>query len=212
MKKMCLPLAFGVLCFASAPARAQQQLAVPPMSNPPVTYGYDLKPQAVFDLDQAGQKFVDLATAIPAEKYSYRPAPGVRSIGEVYLHVTAANYLFLEALSSPAPAKYKAKDWETSITNKDAIIAELRQSFANAHAVMEKVSTTDIAKPMTQFGPEAVEGDLEYGMVTHLHEHLGQSIAYARAVGVTPPWTAAAEAAAKKKAAGGKPADGPKPE
>lgn len=212
MKKMWLPLAFGVFSLAGSAARAQQQPPLPPMSDPPVTYGYDLKPQAIFDLDQAGIKFVDLASAIPAEKYSYRPAPGVRSIGEVYLHVAAANYLILEALSTPAPGKYKAKDWETSITNKDAIVAELKQSFANAHAVMEKISTTDIAKPMKQFGPEAVEGDFEYGVVTHLHEHLGQSIAYARAVGVTPPWTAAAEAAAKKKAAEGKPADGAKPE
>ncbi len=61
------------------------------------------------------QRFTQLAGAIPAEKYTCRPADGVRSIGEVYMHVVAANYGIANALarqfrrasiqerSSPAP-------------------------------------------------------------------------------------------------------------
>ena len=50
-----------------------------------------MKPQALLDLDGMHQKFVALATAVPAEKYSWRPE-GLRSIGEVFLHIAAANY------------------------------------------------------------------------------------------------------------------------
>jgi uncharacterized damage-inducible protein DinB len=105
----------------------------------------------------------------------------------------------------------KPKDWEKSTTDKDKIVAELKQSFTNAIAVITSVPTSEIAAPMPKFGPDANKGDVEYLLMTHMREHLGQSIAYARSVGVTPPWTVAAEAAAKKKAAEGKPA-GQQPE
>jgi len=175
--------------------------ALPPMSKPPVTYGYDIRPQVLFDLEQMKQRFVCLAEAIPADKYNWRPEEGVRSIGEVYLHITAANYNIPEAIAGEAPAKYKAKDWEKSTTDKATIVAELRQSFDYAIAAVTKVPSTEIATPLPKLGPDANKGDVEYLLVTHMHEHFGQSIGYARSVGVTPPWTVAAEAAAKKKAA-----------
>jgi uncharacterized damage-inducible protein DinB len=216
MKKLWLSVILGIVALGSGTARAQSQdgQAAPPqipMSKPPVTYGYDLRPQVLLDLDGVQQKFVALAEAIPADKYTWRPADGVRSIAEVYLHVTAANYNIPELIGGDAPAKYKAKDWEKSTTDKAVIVAELKQSFASASAVIAKVQTTDIATPLPKLGPDANKGDVEYFFMTHMREHLGQSIAYAREVGITPPWTVAAEAAERKKAAEGKPT-GQKPE
>jgi uncharacterized damage-inducible protein DinB len=214
MKKLMLSFVLAAMALTVGAVRAQAQNAAPPqipMSKPPVTYGYDLRPQVLLDLDQLQQKFVSLAEAIPADKYTWRPADGARSIAEVFLHITAANYNIPELIGGEVPAKYKAKDWEKSTTDKTTIVAELKQSFANAGAVVTKVPTSDIATPLPKLGPDANKGDVEYLLTTHAHEHLGQSIAYARSVGVTPPWTVAAEAAAKKKAAEGKPA-GEKPE
>ncbi|MGH9744779.1 MAG: DinB family protein [Candidatus Acidiferrales bacterium] len=209
MKKLWLSMVLGIVAFGPGAARTQaQNAAAPPqipMSKPPVTYGYDLRPEVLLDLDTLSKKFISLAEAIPADKYTWRPEEGVRSIAEVYLHVTAANYNFPEALGGNVPDRVKAKDWEKSTTEKEKVVAELKQSFANAIAVITSVPTSEIASPMPKFGPDANKGDVEYLMVTHMSEHLGQSIAYAREVGVTPPWTAAAEAAAKKKAAEGKP-------
>jgi uncharacterized damage-inducible protein DinB len=215
MKKLWLSVVLGVLALgAGAPRSRAQNAAAPPsipMSKPPVTYGYDLRPQVLVDLDQVGKRFVELAEAIPADKYTWRPADGVRSIAEVYLHVTAANYNIPELIGGTVPDRVKAKDWEKSTTDKEKIIAELKMSFANATDVITKLPTSDIATPLPKLGPDAVKGDVEYFFMTHMREHFGQSIAYAREVGVTPPWTAAAEAEAKKKAAEGKPA-GEKPE
>jgi uncharacterized damage-inducible protein DinB len=55
---------------------------------------------------------------------------------------------------------------------------------------------------MKQFGPDANKGDIIYLLAGHAHEHLGQSIAYARVNGIVPPWTAEAmkKQAAKDKA------------
>jgi hypothetical protein len=48
-------------------------------------------------------KFQRLAEAIPAEKYTWRPAPGVRSIAEVFLHVSAANFDLYKLVGTPPP-------------------------------------------------------------------------------------------------------------
>jgi hypothetical protein len=38
------------------------------------------------------QQLVALAEAIPADKYGWRPAPGVRSTSEVFMHIALANF------------------------------------------------------------------------------------------------------------------------
>ena len=160
---------------------------------------YDMKPQSLQDLDAMHQKFVALATAVPADKYSWRPAEGVRSIGEVFLHIANANYNIPNYMGVPLPAGFDPKTFEKSTTDKAQIIDALNKSFASAHAAIAAMTNADFNKPLPKLGPDANYGDVVYILVTHAHEHLGQSIAYARMNGVIPPWTAAAEAAAKAK-------------
>jgi uncharacterized damage-inducible protein DinB len=154
---------------------------------------YDMKAQAALDLQQLQQKFVDLAGAIPQEKYTWRPAPGVRSIGELFLHVSGAGYNIPHLIGTPLPAGFDPKTFETSTTDKAQVIAALNKSFASDIALVQGMSNADFAKLEPKLGPEANDGDVIYILVTHAHEHLGQAIAYARANGVVPPWMAAAE-------------------
>ena len=160
---------------------------------------YDLKGEALVDIDQLHKKFVDLATAMPPEKLNWRPAEGVRSIGEVYLHISQANYGFMTLLGATGPIDFKTKDFEKSTTDKAKIIEWLNQSFDFAKAQITKMSNADFAKAQKELGPDANEGDVIYLLLTHAHEHLGQSIAYAREVGITPAWTIEAQAKAKEK-------------
>jgi uncharacterized damage-inducible protein DinB len=177
-------------CAQSAPA-TQAKDTTPP--------SYDMKPQSLLDLDGMHQKFVDLANAVPADKYSWRPAEGVRSIGEVFLHIAGENYDIPNLMGTPVPAGFDRKTFDHSTTDKAQIIDALNKSFASAHAAIEAMTNADFNKPLTKLGPDANYGDVVYILVTHMHEHLGQSIAYARINGVIPPWTVAAEAAAKAK-------------
>lgn len=181
---------------ASQSAPPQATAAQSTDKTPP---SYDMKPQSLLDLDALHKKFVDLATAIPQEKYTWRPAEGVRSISEVFLHIAGANYGFPQLLGTPVPANIDLKNLQKSTTDKAQIIDILNKSFDNAHAAIEKMTNADFNKALPKLGPDANEGDVIYLMVTHCHEHLGQSIAYARINGIVPPWTAAAEAAAAKK-------------
>jgi uncharacterized damage-inducible protein DinB len=172
-----------------APAAASQSA-----QDDKVTNGYDLKPEAVLDLQQLQKKFTDLANAIPQEKFTWRPGDGVRSVSEVFLHISQANYYFCAMIGGTPPAEMSAKDFEKSTTDKAKIVDQLNKSFEFAQATVSKMSNADLAKALPKLGKDANEGDVVYLMLTHAHEHLGQSIAYARVNGVVPPWTAAAAA------------------
>jgi len=155
---------------------------------------YDMKPQAVLDLQQMQEKYVGLAQAIPAEKYTWRPADGVRSVSELFLHVSGANYGFPVLMTGTAPAPgFQREGFEKSTTDKAKVIEQLNKSFTYAIASVQAMTNADFAKPERKLGPDANDGDVIYLLVVHSHEHLGQSIAYAREIGIVPPWTAAAE-------------------
>lgn len=194
MRKLSVPILVLGLMAGSAATRA----AARPVDN--TAPSYDMKAQALQDLEGLHKQFVDLAGAIPADKFTWRPEPGVRSIAEVYLHVAGTNLGFAADIGTvPAPPAI-AKGYEQSTTDKAKIIEQLNQSFDYAHAAIEKMSNADFAKPIKKYGPDASLGDVVYLIVTHTHEHLGQSIAYARANNITPPWTATAQAKQQKKA------------
>lgn len=161
---------------------------------------YDMKAQAAVDLQQLQKKYVDLAEALPADKYTWRPETGVRSISELFLHVAGANFEFPPLMTGTAPSPgFNKEGFEKSTTDKAKIIEQLNKSFTYAIAAVVSMSNADFAKPEKKLGPDANDGDVIYLMVVHNHEHLGQSIAYARVNGVTPPWT---EEAQKKAAKG----------
>jgi uncharacterized damage-inducible protein DinB len=190
-----------VLSAGTPPAERKQAAApgsAPPDKTPP---SYDMKPQAILDLQQLQEKYVGLAQAIPAEKYTWRPSDGVRSVSELLLHVSGANFGFPTLMTGAAAAPgYQKEGFEKSTTDKTKIIDQLNKSFAYAIASVQAMSNADFAKPEKKLGPEANDGDVIYLLVMHSHEHLGQSIAYAREIGIVPPWTVAA--AAKKDAKG----------
>jgi len=197
VRKLSIPfLALGLIAGGSAARRTDAQATPKVVDKTPPSY--DMKPQSLEDLEDLQKKFTSLAEAIPADQYTWRPAPDVRSVAEILLHVAGTNLQFASALATvPAPFELP-KGYERSTTEKAKIVAQLNQSFDFAHAAIEQMANIDFKKPMTQFGPDANAGDIVYLIVTHTHEHLGQAIAYARIKGVVPPWTAAAQAPQKK--------------
>ena len=134
-------------------------------------------------------KFNRLAEAIPAEKYSWRPSPDVRSFAEVFLHVAAANYNLYKLVGTPPPSGLVLKDLEKSTTDKAKVIATLKDSFAHAKKAITAMPDADLDKSLDWFGGKNTQRGILLFVVRHAAEHLGQSIAYARFVNITPPWT-----------------------
>jgi uncharacterized damage-inducible protein DinB len=141
-------------------------------------------------LDEVEKKVVDLAEATPQEKFGWRPAEGVRSVSEVYMHLAGANYLFATFVGVKSPAGI-SRDMEKSVTEKAKVVEMLKQSFEHIRQVAMNTSDADLNKPAQMFGNETTVRGVLFTVALHMHEHLGQSIAYARMNGVVPPWTAA---------------------
>jgi len=144
------------------------------------------------DLANLRDKYVSLAEAMPESDYGWRPGEGVRSVSEVYMHVAAANIgLVARVMGTDPPAGVEAwygEDAE-SITDKATVVAALAASFDYIGDALEATSDDDWGQGVELFGATSVRGAMTFTLA-HCHEHLGQSIAYARVNGVVPPWSA----------------------
>lgn len=150
-------------------------------------------------LGDAESKLGDLAEAMPAGKYSWRPGKGVRSVAEVFMHVAAANYGIPAMMGVTPPAGFDFEKYEASLTKKEDIQKALKDSFASMKQGLVNMSDADMEKPVEIFGMKLTQRGGYMLILSHCHEHLGQSIAYARTNGVVPPWTARQQAAEKEK-------------
>lgn len=168
-------------------------LALPAAGQQPPSLVQDL----LGDVREVHEKLVALAREFPADKYGWRPSDGVRSVGEVFLHVAADNYLIPAALGTPPPAStgLVATDYSTGLAferrtlGKDAILQELERSFAHLTQLLDKTTATQLAQEFSMFGRRFTGQQVWVLTVTHIHEHLGQMIAYARSNGIVPPWS-----------------------
>ena len=134
-------------------------------------------------------EFVRLAEAIPADKYTWRPTADVRTIAEVFLHASSANYNLYKLVGTPTPAGVDTKNLERSTTDKARIIATLKASYAHARVAIGAMPDSDLEKTLDWNGGKITERGVLLFIVQHIAQHLGQQIAYARSIGVVPPWT-----------------------
>ena len=149
------------------------------------------------DVAEVETKIVGLANAIPESAWAWRPGPGVRSVGEVFTHVAADNYFMPAALGTATPADvaisgtdYKTVGvYEGRTRTKAQIVAEVQRSFTFLKAAMAAAPADKLGAPMKIFGTDTTAQATWVSTTTHLHEHLGQLIAYARSNKVVPPWS-----------------------
>ena len=146
------------------------------------------------DLDGLRGRFLALAEAFPAEKYAWRPRPGVRSVGEVFMHVADELYTWAPGSYGGAPSSAvgtgpdASQKFESKGT-KPEVLKHLKESaeyFARTVGALDPAAITGTKKI---YGKDRTILQTSFGPVGDLHEHLGQLIAYARMNGVTPPWS-----------------------
>ena len=154
----------------------------------------EVRRQFMADLDTLESKFLALAEAIPAEKYAWRPAPGVRSVGEVFMHVASEFYVYTPlaygATSSPVVGHGReAFQKFEAMSTKPEVLKHLREGFTYTRQTVGTLDPGAITGTRKLFGGDHTIVETSFGMAGDLHEHLGQLIAYARMNGVKPPWS-----------------------
>ncbi len=180
----CLALSLPALAQGTAPA-AQAPAPAP------------AAPTSTFQSDTAGvlghvqEEMVSLEQAVPQSKFTWRPAKGVRSVAEVYLHAAGGGYFFgkLIGFEIPAEVASQMKDLEKSTTDKAKIQKILADSFTWFGTQVKALPDAELGKTVDFFGRPMTKRALIISAVGHYQEHLGQSIAYARTNGVVPPWS-----------------------
>lgn len=154
----------------------------------------EMRARFVADLDTMYAKFVALAEAFPAEKYSWRPGDGVRSVGEAFMHVASEFYVFTPmAYGVPAsPVIARTRDGFQkfeSMSTKPDVLKHLKEGFAYTKQQIEGLDAAKLTGKQKLFGGDRTIIETSLIMSGDLHEHMGQLIAYARMNGVKPPWS-----------------------
>jgi uncharacterized damage-inducible protein DinB len=134
------------------------------------------------------RQLIALAETIPADKYAWRPGPGVRSTSEVIMHIAISNFFLLRVTGPPLPNDLTSNELEKSVTRKADIIGWLRRSLDPVKAGRAALKAGDLARKIKVEGRDATVDGMYLRIIIHNNEHMGQLIAYARMNGIAPPW------------------------
>jgi uncharacterized damage-inducible protein DinB len=133
------------------------------------------------------RQLLALAEATPAEKFSWRPAPGVRSIGEVYMHIAIANFYLLSVTGPKEPAVEVSM--EKTVTRKADVVDWLKRSLDAVATARAQLKPADYQRKVSIYGKVVTVDGMYLRIIVHANEHMGQSVAYARMNGIVPPWS-----------------------
>ncbi|GAB5559131.1 MAG: hypothetical protein SynsKO_07780 [Synoicihabitans sp.] len=142
----------------------------------------------VMSLEAAQDKVTQLAEAIPADSYDYRPMEGVSDVSEVLMHLAGANYYIANLLGHGFPEGVNPRELGKG-ADKSEMIKIYNASVKHAKKAIKMVSAEAMEEEIEFFGMTAPRARLALVMADHQHEHLGQLIAYARANEIVPPWS-----------------------
>ena len=136
------------------------------------------------DVGNLSDKFVGLARVM-AGKYDWKPGTGVRSVADVFNLIVAENKMLAGLLSGAPPPGAKP----APITDPAEMQEALRTSYAALRQAISGLSESDLNTSVKLFGRDTTKQGAALMLLMDQHEHLGQSIAYARSNGVVPPWS-----------------------
>jgi uncharacterized damage-inducible protein DinB len=139
------------------------------------------------------RQLIALAEATPAAKFAWRPAPGVRSMSEVYMHLTLANFYLLSVTGPKMPAEIQSEEMEKTVTLKAEVIDWLKRSLEAVKTARASLKPDDLQRSVKIAGRDAKVDGMYLRMIVHANEHMWRLIAYARMNGIAPPWSKKAE-------------------
>jgi uncharacterized damage-inducible protein DinB len=175
MRKMLFALILVSGAFGARPLLAQKM-------PEGIWQGYDGEWRHV------SSQLIALAEATPEEKFAWRPAPGVRSTSEVYMHIVLANFYLLSVTGPKMPAELK-EGMEKSVTAKAEVINWLKRSQDAVKQAHLAETLKDLERKVHIVDRDATVDGMYLRIIVHANEHMGQLVAYARMTGVTPPWS-----------------------
>lgn len=174
-----IPRAVGTLIIVLAAAPACRAQAAP------ATFRTEFLHQ--FDISMG--KVVALAEAVPAETYARRVVPAVQPLGQIFAHIAQYNYEYPARAMGIAPPAGIDRDTLERVREKSHVVALLRRSAEHVRTTVRQIPEAQLTQTTTLYGRRVPQWAVLFQLIAHMNDHLGQSIAYARASGVVPPWS-----------------------
>ena len=170
-----LPLLLVALAAAQAPAQA-----------PPPGF----RDEFLRQFNNSMYKFIELAQAMPEDRFAWSPGEGVMPVARVYAHMARYNYYYpATSLSVPAPGGEDAESLEQTTTAKADVVEFLRRSREHVRQTVREMTDEQLSASTRLYDRDVPQWAVLLQLLAHMNEHLGQSIAYARTNGVVPPWS-----------------------
>lgn len=174
--KTRMVMVVGLFVLLGMPALAQQKLPEG------IAEGYD------GEWLHVSQQLIELAEATPADQFAWRPAPGVRSTSEVYMHIAMANFYFLSVIGQKLPPDFK-EGMSKTVTAKPEVISWLKRSLEAVKQAHLAETPQDLQRKVHIIDRDATVDGIYLRAIVHTNEHMGQLVAYARMTGQVPPWS-----------------------
>ena len=177
-------IAAGLALGLSTPARAQDVISKDAAA--------ELKASFIKDLDVMRGKFVGLAEAFPADKYTWRPMEGVRSVAEVLMLAAFEGYSFIPNSFGGKAADLGSREEAAklrTLSDKAQVVDHAKKGFDHAKKELEALDPSAMTGKRKVMGMDMSASQAALGVGGDLHEHLGQLIAYARTNHIVPPWS-----------------------
>ena len=179
-----------------APASLFAQI---PIDNPPVvgeitlarltTDPTTIRDELLDHFQRSSRKISELARVMPAEKFSWAPGEGVMQVGEVYMHIARYNFMYLDQnLGIAPPNGFDYADIE-SIRDKEKVREIHEMSVRHVMEQVGALTETKLAAQTELYGRTVQGWTVLLQLVSHMNEHVGQSVSYARMNGIVPPWS-----------------------
>jgi uncharacterized damage-inducible protein DinB len=149
----------------------------------------NFREEFLLQFDASASKFEALAAAMPVDKFTWSPGPGVMPVARVYAHVARYNYGYPSQNMGVAAPPGIGLDTLERMTDKAQVVALLKSSAEYVRQAVRQMPDSQLARPTQLYGRTTPQWSVLLQLVAHMNEHLGQSIAYARMNGVVPPWS-----------------------
>jgi uncharacterized damage-inducible protein DinB len=148
--------------------------------------------EAKFPWTTVRDNLLKMAEKMPAENYTFKPAPEIESFGQRVAHIAGANLRICQGVNGEDQPFARP-----NASSKPDLIALLKQSNAACDAVFASLNDTTAAEKINShlggpFPPEATRTKLStlWNMIRHSNEMYGYICVYLRLKGIVPPSSA----------------------
>lgn len=148
----------------------------------------DFRDEFLNQFDNASQKIVALAEAMPEDTYDWSPDGEAMPVAQVFMHIARYNYLLPQNLDIEIPDEIDTDTME-EIDDKEEVIGHLKKSVEHVREEVGNLSQRELEESTELYGRSMKGWAVLFQLQTHKNEHVGQSISYARMNDVVPPWS-----------------------